>query len=602
MNRGETGAGRSPAHIDQTGRPSGRSDHFCIVAIVDDRNYHFTSSLVTAFADLGVAHAAVSPGSRNTPMVVTLAAEDRIRDWLHHDERSAGFFALGIGKAGGFPALTVCTSGTAAAEIHPAVIEARYGRVPLVVVTADRPSDLWDTGSPQTIDQRSIYGTASLWSHDVDVPASGEAAAGYPAALAARLVAEARQGPGPVHLNLRFREPLTPLHGIPAPVGPVPRIDLGVTTPAPEAIGAVGAAVAGRRGVIVVGPQSDPGVAAAAAAAAAALGFPILPDPQSGLHAGPHDRSMVIGAAAALTQAGLLDRLVPEVVLRIGPPPVGKPLAQWLAGHAEIPQIHVDEDGWRDPGASVSHALRADVAPTLLAIAAAVREPAPADWGAAWKEADLAAGSAIREALAAHRFPTEPGVAAAIADALPEHALLYVASSMPIRDVALTFPTTARAIRIAANRGANGIDGFLSSSLGAAVAWDGPVVALSGDLSALHDLTSLATAARLQIPITIVIVDNNGGGIFHFLPQAKALEEFERYFGTPHGLDLVAAVRGLGVAAETVDDPETLQAAVGDVPNTPRVLVVKTDRAANVEVHAAIGAAVEEALSRQGSS
>ena len=334
-------------HNDHTDRPSGRSDHLCIVTVVDDRNYRFTSSFVAALAELGVAHAAISPGSRNTPMVMTLAADGRIRDWSHHDERSAGFFALGIGKATGFPALISCTSGTAAAEIHPAVIEARYGRVPLIVVTADRPSDLWETGSPQTIDQRGIYGSASLWSHDLDVPAHGDAAPGFPAALAARLVTGALQGPGPVHLNLRFREPLVPLDGIPTPAGPVPRIDLGITSLREEAIRAIAGALENRRGLMVVGPQHDQRAAGAAARAAVALGFPILPDPQSGLWAGPHDRSMVIGSAAALIQAGLLDRLVPEVVLRVGPPTVSKPLTQWLSDHAEIPQIHVEDDGWR---------------------------------------------------------------------------------------------------------------------------------------------------------------------------------------------------------------------------------------------------------------
>jgi len=529
-------------------------------------------------------------------MSMTLAAESRIHDWSHHDERSAAFFALGIGKATGIPALVTCTSGTAASEIHPAVIEARYGRVPVIVVTADRPTDLWETGSPQTIDQRGIYGSAPLWSHDLDIPAPGEAAPGFPAALAARLMAETAGGVGPVHLNLRFRAPLVPIDGIPAPVGPVPKIDLGVATPDEEAIRTFSTALAGKRGVMVVGPQHDPGVAETAARTAAALGFPVLPDPQSGLHAGSHDRSMVIGSAAALLQAGILERLTPEVVLRIGPPSVSKPLAQWLAAHPGIPQIHLDDDSWRDPGASVSHAIRADAAATLAALAAAVEQPSPPEWADSWRTADLAATEAIQEAIAGLPFPTEPGVAAAVGGALPPGSLLYVASSMPIRDVALTFAATERPIRIASNRGANGIDGLLSSSLGAAVVWDGPVVALSGDLSALHDLTALATASRHQIPITIVIVDNNGGGIFHFLPQSGFPDDFERHFGTPHDLDLVRAAESLGVEATLVEDVETLHWAVNETPVTPRALVVKTDRSANVAVHEAINTAVREAL------
>ncbi|MCJ7726800.1 MAG: thiamine pyrophosphate-dependent enzyme, partial [Acidimicrobiia bacterium] len=208
------------------------------------------------------------------------------------------------------------------------------------------------------------------------------------------------------------------------------------------------------------------------------------------------------------------------------------------------------------------------------------------------------AREAIRATLAGLPFPTEPGVAAAVAGALPSGSLLYVASSMPIRDVALTLQPTDRVIRVAANRGANGIDGFISSSLGAAVAWDGPVVALAGDLSALHDLTALAAAARHGIPITIVIVDNNGGGIFHFLPQTDFPDAFERHFGTPHDLDLVAAARSLGVHADAVDDMETLQSVVSGTPTAPRVVVIRTDRWANVEVHQAIQDAVAETLGR----
>ena len=564
---------------------------------MDDRNYRFTVSLVAALAALGVEHAAVAPGSRNTPMSMTLAAAPGIRDWSHHDERSAGFFALGIGKAGGMPALVTCTSGTAAAELHPAIVEARYGRVPLIVITADRPTCLWETGAAQTIDQRGIYGSAPLWSHDLDVPAPGDAPRGFPAALAARLVAEALGGPGPVHLNLRFGEPLVPPPGgLRDPDGPVPVLDLGVASPSPEVVAAVAQELAGRRGLLVVGPQHDPEVAGPAAHAATALGFPVFPDPQSGLLAGAHDLSMVMGAAAALVHAGMLDRLTPEVLLRIGAPPTGKPLTDWMAAHPEIPQIHIDDTGWRDPGATVHRAIRADPAEFLRSLAAAHPAPAPGEWVDSWREADRRASAAIRKQVAGQPFPTEPGIATVVAESIPAGSLLYVASSMPIRDIDLCLAPTARPIRIACNRGANGIDGFLSSGLGAAAVWDGPVVLLAGDLSALHDLTALATAARLDLPVTIVIVHNDGGGIFHFLPQAGFPEVFERHFGTPHGVDLAAAALALGVPATTVDRQEELAAAVAAVPEGPRVLVIRTDRHTNVGFHREIIDAVKTAL------
>jgi len=564
---------------------------------VDDRNYRFTVSLVTALAALGVEHAAVSPGSRSTPLAMTLAAIPGIRDWSHHDERTAGFFALGIGKAGAGPALVACTSGTAAAEMHPAVVEARYGRVPLIVITADRPTDLWETGAAQTIDQRGVFGTAPLWSYDLDIPAPGDAPAGFAAALAARLVAGALSGPGPVHLNLRFRQPLVPPPGgMPDPAGPVPVLDLGVLSPSTGVVAGTAQELGGRRGLLVIGPQHDPGVASPAADAAAALGFPILPDPQSGLLAGPHDLSLVMGASSALVQAGMLDRLTPDVLLRIGPPPTSKPLTDWMAAHPEIPQVHIDDVGWRDPGATVHHAVRSDPAEFLRALTAADPEGSPGGWAESWQEANRRAVTAIREQVAGQPFPTEPGIATVVADSLPAGSLLYVASSMPIRDIDLCFTPTPRPIRIASNRGANGIDGFLSSGLGAAAVWDGPVVLLSGDLSALHDLTALAAAARLHLPVTIVIVDNDGGGIFHFLPQADFSEVFERHFGTPHGVDLVAAARALGVPATPVEKVGDLATAVATAPDGPRVLVVRTDRHANVGYHREIMDAVARAL------
>jgi 2-succinyl-5-enolpyruvyl-6-hydroxy-3-cyclohexene-1-carboxylate synthase len=563
---------------------------------VDDRNYRFTVSLVAAFAELGVLHAAVTPGSRNTPLSMTLASEPRIQDRSFHDERSAGFFALGAGKAGGRPALVVCTSGTAAAELHPAVVEARYGRVPLLVVTADRPSDLWETGAPQTIDQRRLYGSAALWSHDLDVPAPGDAPDGLPAGLAARMVAAARSGPGPVHLNLRFREPLVPAPGpLPDPAGPVPRLELGERVAPDGAVAALGRALQGRRGLIVAGPHHSPGLAIAAAEAALVLGFPILADPQTGLRRGPHVRDRVMSSGAALSDAGVLDRLVPEVVLRIGAPPTSKSQWSWLAAHPEVPQVHLDDAGWRDPGATVHMALRADPAATLRSLADAGPRPAPGGWTESWAEADRRAAEAIGASLAGQEFPTEPLVARIVTSALPGGSLLYTASSMPIRDVDLCMESGDRPLRIAANRGANGIDGLLSSGLGAAAAWEGPVAVLAGDLSALHDLTALAEARR-GAPVTFVIVDNDGGGIFHFLPQAAFPEVFERHFGTPHGLDLAAAARALGLDVVEPASSSELEEFVSAPPERSRVAVVRTDRAANPAHHREILTAVEAAL------
>lgn len=564
---------------------------------MDDRNYRFSAALVAAFAGLGVTEACISPGSRSTPLAMTLAAHPAVRDWSHHDERSSGFFALGVGKASHRPALAVCTSGTAAAELHPAVVEARYGRVPLVVITADRPSDLWESGAPQTIDQRNLFGSASLWSHDLDVPAPGDGAPGYAASLAARLVAEALAGPGPVHLNLRFREPLVPQTDMSFPPhSPAPEIDRGLPVLGDSVVSAVSAELSGRSGLLVAGPQEDPTLPASAAAFAAALGYPILADPLSQLRAGTHDRSMVVAGADLLASAGFLARTPPEVVVRIGALPTSKPLWQWLHAHPEIPQILIDPTGWRDPGATASKILHADPADTLGRLAAAAAEAAPPDWSERWRRADAIAGDALTDALSGYPAPTEPGVARATIEALRSGSLLYVASSMPVRDVDMVMPSMGRSVRLASNRGANGIDGFVSSSLGAAAVWPGPVVGLAGDLSVLHDLTALRTAAASGLDLTLVVVNNDGGGIFGFLPQAGYHDVFERHFGTPHGLDFVRAAELFGVAAGRAGSIARLSELIAGGSAGPRLVEVVTDRAENVEVHAAIRETIASAL------
>jgi 2-succinyl-5-enolpyruvyl-6-hydroxy-3-cyclohexene-1-carboxylate synthase len=564
---------------------------------VSERNYGFTVPLVRALASLGVAHACVTPGSRSTPLALVLAREPGITDWPHLDERSSAFFALGIARVTGFPALAVCTSGTAAAEFLPAVVEARHARVPLILITADRPADLLGVGAPQTIDQAGIYGTAAKWSLDLEPPAPGEAAPGFAAALAARLVAIALDAPpGPVHLNLRFREPLVPEGPWPSEVEAVPTILPGRLLPPPDAVARLAGLVDGRRGLLVCGPQDDPALPGAAAACAAALGWPILADPLSGARAGAHDLSRLIATGDPLATAGWLGREAPEVVVRVGALPTSKPLWKWLGEHPAVPQVLLDPTGWRDPGATLSMAVRADPTATLEALAAAAPRPAPDDWLETWHRADDAAATALDAALAEAPFPNEPGVVRVLAEALPAGSLLAVASSMPIRDVDAFFPARPAPVHFLANRGAAGIDGFLSTGFGAAAVAGVPACLLCGDLSALHDLTALGTAARLGIQATVVVVHNDGGGIFHFLPQADFPEHFERHWGTPHGLDFVAAAQAFGVAATRVERRGELADAVAAAPEGPRLLEVRTDRTENFALHRRLRRAVEEAL------
>ncbi len=565
-----------------------------------NRNYAFVVPFVDALASLGLEHAWISPGSRSTPLALAFASHPSIADHVHLDERSAAFYALGMAKATRRPVALVCTSGTAAAEYHPAAAEARQARVPLLLLTADRPPELRDTGAPQTIDQAGLYGPSVKWFHDAGPPVPDAAFFRTAPALAARAWAEACDPPaGPVHLNFRFRDPLHPetVPGDAPDPGPLaaPRYRRGVLAPDDATVAELGEVVAGRAALIVCGPQADPALPAAVADLAAAGEYPVVADALSGLRAGPHRQDAVLGYGGPLAGAGWLDRARPDAIVRFGAWPTSKPLFRWLAEHPEVPQVVVDPAGWRDPGASASLVVRADPAATASALAKSLASPAPPGWAEQWMEADRRAGRALVAGIAAAGFPTEPAVAAALGRALPAGATLWAASSMPVRDVDSFLGRRPEPLRVLANRGANGIDGFVSSGFGSALASEGPHYLLAGDLSVLHDLTGLATAARLAIPATLVVVDNDGGGIFHFLPQAGSAH-FERLFGTPHGHDLVAIAGALGMDAGDATTLPELEAAIAAPPTQPRLVRVRTDRHANVELHARLRESVTDSL------
>lgn len=559
-----------------------------------DADSRFAAALAAALAAAGVRHACVTPGSRSAQMTLALAGHPAITVWAHHDERSAAFFALGIAKATGVPAVAVTTSGTAVAELHPAVVEARYGRVPLIAISADRPAELRDVGAPQAIDQTKLFGDAVRWSHDLEP--SVDAPPGFAAALGARLVAEAVAAPpGPVHLNLRFREPFRPPGADPAQPA-APRVAATVVRADSPAIDALADLVAGRRMLVVCGPQPDIRLGPAVAGLGARTGSPVIADPLSQCRVGIHDLDPILAGGDLLAGAGLLDRLPPEVVLRVGALPTSKPLWTWLAGHPEIPQIVVDLADWPDPLATAAEMVRAEPAATVAALSDRMERRAPDGWLEAWSAADSAARSALDASLAAESFPNEPSIARLVVDAIPDGSTLWAASSMPVRDLDLVTPTSRRDLRFAANRGANGIDGFISTGLGAAAAGDRPTYLLAGDLSLLHDATALATAARFGVPVTIVVTDNDGGGIFHFLPDAGAGSHFEPLFAAPHGLDLTRVAEAFGVPAARIERRAELEAALAVPPEGSRLLVLKTDRSENVAVHRRIRAAVARAL------
>ncbi|MGH8985110.1 MAG: 2-succinyl-5-enolpyruvyl-6-hydroxy-3-cyclohexene-1-carboxylic-acid synthase [Acidimicrobiia bacterium] len=569
-----------------------------------DATTAFARALVDEWARAGVTDACVAPGSRSAPLALALAGDARIRVHVHVDERSAAFFALGTAKASGRPAVVLCTSGTAAAHFHAAVLEAHHGRTPLIACTADRPPELRDTGAGQTIDQVGLYGDAVRWQCDVGVPEDVPGAGAAWRAAAVRAVAEATgPPPGPVHLNLAFREPLVPTGAalVDAPGRPDGRPWAQVVAPRrlpdQRTVERIAATVrAHPRGVLVAGWGN--GVAPATAARfAAAAGWPVLADSISGLRIGAHAVSTY---DPLLRAPAFVAAHVPELVVRVGAAPTGKPLNQALLGPG-VPQVAVDPDcAWLDPRHAAAEVVAVEDDALLAAVAdhlEARRSPSP--WLDEWLDAERAARAALDGLLDGWEEPFEGRVARDVVDAVPAGTTLLAASSMPVRDIE-SFARPRPGVRMLANRGVNGIDGFVSTALGVAAAEQtaGPVVALLGDLCLLHDANGLLGAVDRGLDVTFVVLDNDGGGIFSFLPQAALPEHFELLFGTPHGLDLTALAALHGLGAERVEKASAVVPAVeaaieaGGV----RLVIVPTDRVTNVDRHREAWQAVERAL------
>jgi 2-succinyl-5-enolpyruvyl-6-hydroxy-3-cyclohexene-1-carboxylate synthase len=530
----------------------------------------FAATLVDEWARAGVRHAVVAPGSRSTPLALALANHERIAVHVHHDERCAGFIGLGIGLATGCPAVVLTTSGTATTHLHAAVVEAHQAGVPLIVATADRPPELRGVAAPQTIDQTGLYGGAVRWFHDPGV--ADDATRSTWRSTASRAAAEATGGlagrPGPVHLNLPFREPL--LGDVDElPPGRVDGSPWHVVTHAPDTAGG-GPPLSGR-GFIVAGAGAPMSLADGP--------WPVLADARSGL-CGP---AVVAHADALLRDADLAVDLRPDIVLHVGHRPASRVVAEWIAnsGAREI----VVAGQWADPSRTAAE-LRAAV-PALT--------DAPAGWLERWREVDDAAEAAITATLAAHDEPTEPGTARAVLAALPPGGHLVVSSSMPVRD--LEWYARPRAdVVVHANRGANGIDGVVSTAVGVALATGASTACLVGDVAFLHDTNALLGVADRDLSLTIVVVDNDGGGIFSFLPQASAIAtaDFELLFGTPHGVRVEDLAAAHGLTSLTIESDDILEDVIrASLPHRGvRLVVVRTDRAANVELHAELNAAV----------
>ncbi|QKY19410.1 2-succinyl-5-enolpyruvyl-6-hydroxy-3-cyclohexene-1-carboxylic-acid synthase [Halolamina sp. CBA1230] len=594
-----------------------------------NRNTLWARAIVDELARGGVSAACISPGSRSTPLTVAFDEHEAIRTFSHLDERSAAYFALGRARRTGEVTPLVCTSGTAAANYHPAVMEADQSRVPLLALTADRPPELRDSGANQTADQEKLYGDAVRWYKDLPEPEAEARKLRSLRTTVARALAEAEgTDAGPVHLNCPFRKPLEPTE-VP---GDVPedldalaaegRASEGSSAAAPAGVGAGDSAPAFveraqgapelpddeirqladdlgvERGLIVAGPADPTEVDPEAVVALAhATGFPILADPLSGLRFGGHTRVAPVlgGYDAYLDESVTGDWPDPQAVLRIGASPTSKPLRNYLA-RTDAEQFVVDPAGkWREAEFTATDLVVADPSRLAEALSRIVAGPDSGEWRELWAEAEETHWDVVE----AHEGLFEGGIVADAVDAAPEPTTLFVSNSMPVRDLDRFAQPSPDAVTALGNRGVSGIDGVTSAALGAGSATTDHLTLVIGDLAYYHDMNGLLAVARCDVDATIVLVNNDGGGIFHMLPIESFDPPFTEQFETPHGIDFEPTSDLYGLEYERVDSREGFVDAYSEAvaSDGSTVVEVVTDAADSHDVRDRLQEEVVDTLS-----
>ena len=558
----------------------------------------FCATLVDEWLLCGVRHAVVSPGSRSTPMALAISNRPEIELHVFHDERSASFAALGIAKASGVPAILLCTSGTAAVEFHPAVVEANHAEVPMLVCTADRPPELQGVGASQTINQQGLYGDAVRKFINADVADDSQSESWRTLAhdmFSVALGAGHTQSFGPVHLNLQFREPLV---GV---ATGLPRRDEHRSETIMKTFAEVSSRqrrklldlLGNKRGLIIAGPETYR--LSSVLQLAERLGWPIFADPRS--VARVKDNFVIAAFDSILRNLQFAQNHQPEVVLRLGTPPVSKVTNTWLAASVATQVVLTTTQKLVDPERRTEMHLVGEIDGLCAEVIDSLDVNSDDAWISEWSRAEDAAQLAINEALRNEPTLTEPAIARALCSLLPESSHLVVSSSMPIRDVEW-FGAPRTGLKVHANRGVNGIDGVVSTAVGVALATKEPTSLLIGDIALLHDTNGLINLASREVDLRIVVIDNNGGGIFSFLPQASVLDEtkFEKIFGTPHKVDIPMLAKAHQISVETISNLDAFAEAITQ--RGPFLIRVSTDRPENVQVHERINQMVSAALQR----
>lgn len=562
----------------------------------------YLAAFITGLIHAGVGDVVISPGSRSTPLAMLMAEHEEMNTIINIDERSAGFFALGMAKASRKPVALLCTSGTAAANYYPAIIEASLSRVPLIVLTADRPHELRDIGAPQAINQIHLYGEHVRWFAEMALPESGQE--NYAKTAGVRAVKEAMgQLKGPVHLNFPFREPLIPL------LDPYPfkreesaiSIENGHLTAPSETFEKLAQEwQAVKRGLIICGPIDEPSFSEAVQTLAFKLGFPILADPLSQLRSSSSTESMVIDSYDAILKSEAADFLKPELIIRFGGMPVSKPLSLFVKKLRNVEHVIIDSgSGWRDPHNVGTKMVYCEETVFCTEMAKRINERKTSLWSSIWHDMDSITKDVISEHIVREEGLDEGKAVYELAGLLPEQSTIFVGNSMPIRDLDTFFHKTNKNVRIMGNRGANGIDGVVSTALGASV-YERPLFLVIGDLSFFHDMNGLLAAKLHKLNVTIILLNNDGGGIFSYLPQAEEPKHFEVLFGTPTGLNYEHAVRMYHGQYTRVFDWEGYRMAVMDAVSYDglNVIEVPTDREKNIVSHRAMWERVSREINK----
>lgn len=524
----------------------------------------WAETLINELYRAGLRHGCISPGSRSTALTFAAMAHPHLRHTLHLDERSAAFFALGIALETGQPAALICTSGTAAAEYFPAIIEASQSEIPMLVLTADRPPELRHSGANQTMDQVKLYGDHVRWSVDAPLPEENpsERTIRYLRALADRALAVSlgQSGlPGPVHINLPFRKPLEPSRSASHPKADAThfahtRIHTAPRAPQADLLADVVKRIQAQpKGVIVAGPrcpQAD--FASALAKLSAQTGYPILADPLSGLRFGEHvgTGTILAGYGAAL-RSPLLTSTQPELILRFGVMPISQPLSDFLENLPDtVPQLGISEHGlWSDPSYRLTELFVADPLLFVDGLNELLEDKVESsEWAQLWMDAEKPVFDAFNAAPA-----FEGKIVVDALCELPDNTRLVAANSLPIRHIEEWLPVSKKPLRVFANRGVSGIDGTISTALGIASQTSAPTLLITGDLSFFHDQNGLQALQHGDLRLTILLINNQGGGIFHRLPVAEYEPPFEEMFLTPHKMDFSHTAKLHGLNYELID-------------------------------------------------